>query len=221
MPQILVWKCPHTGTLFESKTKYQTHLKKLSVRRVADRKAAAFKKERADFFAHMRATVRTPDELVEFVKQYWDKFCENADLQNAWRKTNKKKLPHPKIEYMNFKLTWSDSVSNTHSAPFGKQTNWGGQKKDVPRGYPGWHGVIHYNVSEYQSIHGSDMWKGTGVHTSAGGYNMWEGTGVHTSAGGYASEYYYSIEMFAEDWPAMLVQREKEIVWKTLKEEHA
>lgn len=202
MPQILVWKCPHTGKLFESKTKYQTHLKKLSVERVAQRKKDAFRAERKAFFAHMRATVRTPAELEGFIKANWVKFCENAVLNDAWGRTKTKVKPYPKLEWIKIKATWSNSVSNSHRCPFGGETNWGGQKPNVPRGYPGWTGMLEYQVSDYQDgLHGSDMW---------------DGTGVNTGTGGYASNYYYGLELFADDWPAMNEMREKVLTWKTL-----
>jgi hypothetical protein len=35
---------------------------------------------------------------------------------------------------------FSTEISNSREAPIGYQTNWGGDKKDVPRNYPGWRG---------------------------------------------------------------------------------
>lgn len=191
MPQILVWKCPHTGELFESKTKYQTHLKRLSVERVARRKEDKFKAERAAYFKQMRDNVRTPEELVNFVKDNWEAFCNNA-VVNDPRRFEPKRKPHPDLEYL--KLTefrWDPNLSCSHSAPIGKQTNWGGNKKDQPTGYPGWKARIEYQTTDHKT------------HKYEYSGDMWKGTGVHTGTGGYASNYYYYIELWADDWPAM------------------
>lgn len=203
MPQIIAWECPHTKKVFTVKAKYITHLKKLSAERIAKRKQDAFMKERADFFANMRATVRTIDEFKDFVFANWDKFCENAMLNYPDRFAKKRK-PHPKLEYLtitNFK--WNNKVSCTHSAPIGKKTNWGG-KLDLPTSYPGWHVKFEYQTTDHATC------------TYEYGGDMWDGTGINTGTGGYANNYYYYCEMFAEDWPGMRDTYEKALVWKQL-----
>lgn len=199
--QIIAWKCEATGSIFESKTKYQSHLKKLAKERAQKRKVEAFKKEREDFFTTMRDTCRNPDQIVEFIKANWDKFYQNAVANYRWNDSRTQFKNQPTLDWIKIDLHWSNTVSNSHNAPFGKKTNWGSRLKDEPTNYPGWIGNINYQVSEYISGLGSEMW---------------EGTGINTGSGGYASNFYYGLELFAMDWPGMMDAREKAIIMKGL-----
>lgn len=197
--KIIAWKCEATGEIFESKTKYQSHLKKLATERAAKRKLDAFKKERKDFFAGMRNTVRNAEQLAEFVKANWDKFCQNAEANSSWSNRKKKVKTHLLLEYITIGLMWRDNVCNSHSAPIGQKTNWGASDKNEPSNYPGWVGNIKYQTNEYCSELGGELWKNTGVNTGTGGY---------------ASNYYYDLKLFAADWPAMLESYEQATLYK-------
>jgi len=199
--QIMAWKCEATGKIFESKVKYQSHLRKLARERALQRKVEAFKKERTEFFAGMRSTCCNASQIEEFVKANWDKFYQNAISNYIWGDKRGQFKNQPTLTSIKIKLHWNDAVYNSHCAPIGKKTNWGGRDKEEPTSYPGWTGDIEYQTSEYISGLGSEMWNGTGIGTASGGY---------------ASNFYYGLELFALDWPAMVVAREKAKVFKVL-----
>ena len=103
---------------------------------------------------------------------------------------------------------WDDHVCNSHSAPIGKSTNWGARDKNEPTGYPGWKFQIEYNtVNNTNKKYDSSY-----TYSS----EAWQHTGINTGTGGYASNYYFSVEMFAEDWPAMADAYEKAKAWAIL-----
>jgi hypothetical protein len=88
-------------------------------------------------------------------------------------------------------MQWDDLCSNSHSAPKGKQQNWCGRSdaKGVPRGYPGFRGRIQFEIGKHYT-YSTDLLRGTGIHTGSGG-------------GGNSSE--YEVTLFAEEWPALVM----------------
>lgn len=86
-----------------------------------------------------------------------------------------------KVEGLSFKLSWSNSVSNSHCCPRNGVRNWGGKETysdgtAKPRGYPGWHGRIWIRYSnQFYIISGSDPLSGSGVHIGTGGYGSYSG----------------------------------------------
>lgn len=204
MGQIIAWKCDTTGTIFEVEKEYKSHCRKL-IREKKEAELADIKeKERVSIFTYMRNTVRNVPELVQFIKDNWDSFDLNAHKHNHWVKKIKKGVT---LDWIEIDLKWNDHISNSHHAPIGKKTNWGGMDENEPRNYPGWHGNIKYLTSEHST--------GTYEH----GSDMWEGTGIHPGTGGYTSNYYYDLKLFAADWPAMLDMQEQNKVFNFLKNE--
>jgi hypothetical protein len=123
------------------------------------------------------------------------------------------------VQFIQFRLHFSEGVSNTHSCPVDGVTNWGGQNKGAPRGYPGWSGQINWIVEWPQKL-GSEY---------PGGY-MFEGSRIHTGTGGgghYVVRPYdtdcqvfgYGVEIFGTDWEVMYRNYRKDCFVKTLKGE--
>lgn len=77
-------------------------------------------------------TLRAKDSLT-----FFDLVNDAFDVANEHLKTKGSRLLA-----LAFRAQYSDTVSNSHSAPLNGETNWGGKKKDVPRSYPGFHGRI-------------------------------------------------------------------------------
>jgi hypothetical protein len=190
MSKIMVWKSDSDGKLFEDKLKYQKHLRKLAAARRKKKKMDAFEAARVAIFAEMRETCYNPDQIIEFIKAHWHDFCLNAIRHYMWK--DGKKIALTDLEW--FTITdfhWGAHVSNSHSAPFGKKTNWGSRDVNEPTSYPGWTGNIRYRPTDYDT---------SSYHF---GSDAWVGTGINTGSGGYAREYYYDVKLFADDWPAM------------------
>lgn len=118
------------------------------------------------------------------------------------------------LEITMVNLRYDALASNSHCAPYGKETNWGGDKKDVPRGYPGLVGRIEGRfvepLREYKdwtsrkklvdsfselcddsySFGGPDcVFKMKGLHSGTGG-------GSHKS-------FSYGVTLFIDDFPRL------------------
>jgi hypothetical protein len=203
----MVWRSDSDGKLFEDEAKYKAHLRNLATARRAQRKHDAFLKERFDFFAGMRNTCRSPEEIVDFVKANWDKFCENAYYHGAWRYEGKyKKIKNPVLTEMKIDVRWYNTVSNSHSCPLDGVENWAGKKllpdgTPAPRGYPGWQGSIKWKSESDDPYASSDIFKETCIHTGTG-------------SGGQSAQ--YECRLYASDWPAMTDWFERARMWQIM-----
>ena len=221
MSQILVWKSDADGKLFEDKKKYQTHLRKLARERSHSRKVEAARNKRDAFITDVLSQVKTIKELEQCIKDNWDWFYYNAVDKNSWRHGKKEKVIH-KYHNVKFDVSWRDSVSNSHSCPRGGVTNWGGitvlaDGSPAPRGYPGWYGSIvievitekykYKNAEYYRDGYGGDYFIETGIHTGTGG-------GGHATDG--VTNYRYSVDLFASDFPEMWKRQQQSTNWKAM-----
>lgn len=210
MSQIMVYKSDADGKLFEDKTKYQLHLRKLARVRQQERKMAVVESQRVDFIKKM-GQVSSFHELELFVKNNWSWFYHNG-LKQQWGKYNPPKQAH---ELANFTISsshWKDHMSNSHRCPIGGVTNWGRYDVGNPTGYPGWYcrielGIItakykYRKASYWEDGFGGDYFKGTPMATGTGGGGGHTDTGVCT--------YGYDMEIWAADFPVMFEQRMKE-----------
>ena len=189
MPQITAWECPKTKLLFKSKTKYKKHLRGLA-RNSLDKKARQkIIDSRLEIFKTMRETCKNAEEIEQFVKDNVKVFWAHGLHQSAFHKNDE--IPEDLVCH-SYKITAThrDSVSNSHHCPMsGGVTNWGGAKKDAPRGYPGFQGRVEFKFSHDTPSFSSDMWENTGLETGSGGGG--------SKGGGY------EIFMFDADWPAL------------------
>lgn len=202
--RIQVYKCRFTKKLFEKRGLFIRHLKKLRKEQRARREAKRFRLARIAFFANMRETVESFEDLEKFIIKNWKHFEENAVL-NSWgvKVKGQKRFPVKKVKFVN--IYWSNSVSNSHRCPIGGTTNWGGRKEGAPRGYPGWSARLEYefDIPNGQSSsfpRGSELFENTCINTGTGG--------------GGGSTYGYHVEIFASDWPGLAKSKAWEILSK-------
>jgi hypothetical protein len=67
------------------------------------------------------------------------------------------------------RMRYDASCANSHSAPKGMPTNWGGNAgPGVPRGYPGWRGRVEF-TDEQHGWQFSEILQKIGIHTGTGG----------------------------------------------------
>jgi hypothetical protein len=226
MPRVTVWKCPHTGRLFEQEAKYRTHLARLSRERRERRRIQTDRETAQAWWLQLQQQEFEITELPRLVLEHQDRFWAEAAREEPWHwdqvgKTRRGVVcPVPRLlEFTQFCLTWSDSVSNTHACPHNGVTNWGGRKPGAPRGYPGWCGRVEWIVQwprEWDGCYpGSDLFKSRAarVYTGTGGgggmrYDKKHGCDVQTFG--------YDTEIFAADWPGLARVREKKHMWQRL-----
>ena len=239
MSQILVWKSDADGKLFEDKTKYQAHLRKLARHRNAQRKLTIDKAAKDAAWAELYEREQSIDEWMQMVIDnqhlFWAEAAEGDpyDWQGVGKKIGRGKnagnIPIPKVLKITHSLSWHNEVSNSHSCPRGGVQNWGGREKmpdgtPAPRGYPGWTGHIEWLVEwpkEFDSIYlGSDLFsKGS---FSTGRQRAYTGSGG--GAGGHFNPEFntwcqrprYDFRIYASDWPGMARYYEKKKMWKHL-----
>jgi len=210
MSQVLVWKSDEDGKLFEIKSKYIAHLRKLSAARMYKKKIAAAAAARQQLFTDMGNAVTSVSSIEQYIKDNWSWFSANGAINNTWRG-----IPastRHKLVSISITAKWYDHVSNSHSCPRGGVTNWSNSNAapGTPTGYPGWVGTITFTIDAGVSEHkvprkydgfGSDYFENTTLHTGSGG-----------SSGN--NQYRYDLKLFAADFPAMTAAREKERVWE-------
>lgn len=189
MPKVTAWQCPRTGKLFKEKRAYKAHLKKVAKVNLAERKHQKIVNSRLDVFKTMRATCKSAAEIEQFVKDNVEVFWAHGLQNSAFDKG--KKVPEGLVCHeFRIEAAHKDMVSNSHHCPMnGGVTNWGGDKKDAPRGYPGFHGRVYFKFSHDFPSFCSDMWEGTGLETGTGGGGLKGGS--------------YDIFIFDADWPAL------------------
>jgi hypothetical protein len=196
MPKISVRECPFTGTLIADDQEYAKYLtkvrKNLAFFRKQNRQRAAY----AYTMNRMRNEVGDLGDISQWIKDNHDELIETWNTQNSTMSGFK---PGSKMCVKLENMRYTDTASNSHSAPIGKRTNWGGNEKGVPRGYPGFCGkIIIYHNNMHSGFAISGLLNEIGLVTGSGG-------------GGH-SEYSYDVTIWLDDWPLL---REK-LAWKKL-----
>lgn len=216
MSQVLVWKSDQDGKLFEDKTKYTKHLRMLARIRAQSRKIAKMEDEREAFIKHIGATVTSIKDLEDFIAENWEWFFANGMKHALWSSDKKPTNKH-KLVSISFDMRWSESVSNSHCCPRDGVQNWDRRVNrekglNLPEGYPGWTGQIRFTIDAGMSAHkknpyphsgyGSDYFKNTIINTGGGG--------------GGGTKFSYDMSLFASDFPAMTLARERAQTWNVL-----
>lgn len=225
MSIVSVYKCDKTGKLFEDKTKYQTHLKKLAKEARIRSKLEFEKQEFIAQWDEIHNTEISLEQLKDLIilKQsiFWADASVNFRSSSSWKEIGKKtrkgvSMPMPDlVEFTVFDLKYSQSVSNSHCCPKNGITNWWG-RKDAPRGYPGWQGRVEWKIrwpKEFEGCYpGSDLFQGEHccIHSGTGGGGGWKD--------GY-QRFGYDCELFAADWPGLVRYYEKQRLWATIKDQ--
>ena len=219
MPKVVVWKCPHTGKLFEDPKKYRSHLARLAGQRREQRKQDLFKLAKQQKWNEICNIEMSVTDLEKFIIDNQELFWRDAIEDNPyeWKDLGKKVggvvMPIPRlIRFKQFTLKWSDKTSNTHYCPKNGVTNWRWEE-DKPRGYPGWHGSFEWECEWPKELGGryqpGDLFDGKDcrIHTGSGG-----GGGMKDNI----MSHRYEITIFADDWPGLARYREKEEMWRIL-----
>ena len=214
MSRVLVWKSDADGKLFEDKSKYQKHLRKLAARRAAERKIAAYETDLELFFDSM-GQVASFDELQQFIKDNWARFRTNCHKNGSWRKRSFAKNDDQLISLELTGFFFKQDLSNSHSCPRDGVQNFDRRSehnKGKPTGYPGWSGRISYSVTNSTGF-GSDYFSNTPICTGSGG--------------GGDQRLSYELKLWAADFPVMWEKhcrdewvmrenQERQLVWRSV-----
>lgn len=237
MSIITAYKSDTDGKIFEDKAKYQAHLRVLARHRNAQRKLQIAESAKDAAWAELYEREQSIDDWCQMVIDNQHLFWAEAaagdpyDWQYVGKKISRRKdaqvMPIPRVLKIYQNLTWSDSVSNSHSCPHNGVTCWSSHEAQDgrPRGYPGWHGSIEWLVEwpqEFEHVYiSSDLFsKGTfhsgrqRAHTGTGG----GGGGMYFNKefNTWCQKPRYSFSIFAADWPGLARYYEKQRMWAIL-----
>jgi hypothetical protein len=184
-----VYQCPWTNDLFATKKAYLKHLKELRENRMHKRARQKIISRKFDILYNQPSFMDIINWIETNPEFLFDNVIEHGHTGWASRRAHIRKDFWIKITY--FSMRYDQYVSNSHSAPRGKKTNWcGSRDKDgIPNHYPGWQGRIAFQLSHNVGF-SSDIFKRTGIHTGSGG-------------GGSNNIYGYECKMFVDDWPGL------------------
>ena len=156
-------------------------------------------------------------ERQELVHQEWEKECDFIRM-NATSLSHIKDLLIEKFqEWWGIELVinnwddlkFSECMSNSHKAPYGKSTNWCGKNLNVPKGYPGWYcdltGTTSKGVSFIDLIEGSytsNYKSKSSISPIVRGITTGCGGGGGRSEGGKYS-FRYKVEIWLENFPIL------------------
>jgi len=183
------FRCPWTKKVYGAKRDYVKHLKWLRENRMHARiRENARLRKMENLWAQPTFT-----DIINWIEMNPEFMFDNG-LRRGWARDNSEKYRDKfwiKITYL--RIDWHQKVSNTHHCPRDGVTNWGGGVPNAPRGYPGFEGVIEYQMSHDIGF-GSDVMRGLGIHTGTGG-------GIKDNRFGY------SVQSFDADWPGLTKSR--------------
>lgn len=183
------YQCPWTDKVFATKAAYRKHLSELRENRMHKRARENIRNRKLDDLINQTSF----EDIVNWIETnpefFFDSVIKFGHSGWANRRAHLREDFWIKITYLD--LHWSDSVSNSHSCPRDGVTCWSSHeaKDGRPRGYPGWHGRIEFQVSHDLGF-GSDVFRSTGIHTGTGG-------------GGGNNCFGYDVKFFASDWPGV------------------
>lgn len=195
MPQILVWKCPTTGKLFEEQTVYKNHLATLARDRRKVKQQNHIKNTFYDWLDHQRTNVvLSVDDIPQWILDNQQILKDAANVLSDYYSKFKDSDRYTQIKFSN--VRWNANLSNSHSCPKGGVQNWRGNETFAdgtpkPIGYPGWYinlsGSLQRNKKDMGSYPYSEVFKVIGIHTGSGG--------------GGNENFGYDAKIFAEEWP--------------------
>jgi len=192
------YQCPWTAKVYSTKRGYLKHLAELRTNRMHQKARSKIRVRKLEDFWNQPSF----EKLIDWVELNSEFFLKNA-LGNRNEKLFDKIRDDFWIRITYLNLNWSESVSNSHTAPHTGETNWGGRKPNAPRGYPGWAGEIEFQLSHDLPSFSSDLFRGTRINTGTG-------SGVGENRFGYGTEF------FADDWPAITARRETMKSWNAV-----
>lgn len=223
MSKVTIWKSDLDGKLFEDKTNYVKHLRKLAGARMIEKSQAKMNAEREEMITKM-GQVASVQELEQFIKDNWSWFYNNGLKGNLWRVENKElNTDHELVDIKITDVKWNKHVSNSHSCPRKRGVTNFGDHDGRPTGYPGWYARIRFTVktSEYTYKRKKHFYQGFGS-------DYFNGTIINTGSGGGGDcQYQYGITLWAADFPVMYEKqmrwewcekenRERRLVWRSL-----
>lgn len=195
MSKVLVWKSDADGKLFEDRTKYIKHLKKLAAARMIERKIQRMHDMRTSIVTQL-GECESFDDMTQFIKDNWEWFVNNNSSTSPRRVKRKVELVDLKFVSMH----WHPHMRNSSACPIGGVRNWQATSANgLPTGYPGFNGYIVFSLKAGLNMSASYCFNDTTIHTGSGGGN-YDKNGI--------LRYSFDVSLFADDFPGLVRMRE-------------
>ena len=193
MPLVSAYQCPRTKTLFPDLRSYRAYLR---VRARDSLDARRAKRIRDDLEAKVRPLWMSSslEEIEQWCIEnsetiFWYIYGEHQPYQIRNHEAAVRASRKFQITSLTFTLRYQDRCSNTHNAPVGGVTNWGG-KDDLPKGYPGFYGKFRMKAT-------NDPF----------GFNLLNYLRLRTgcASGDLRGNCNGDVTLFADDWPMLAI----------------
>jgi len=212
MSIIQAYKSDEDSKIFEHKTDYTKHLRKLAAKRRAEKQRLMHIANRESFLDKM-GQIGSFTELEQFIKDNWSFFRLNAQERSHGRRFGAKddNLLGLTLKVDGFNVL----TSNSHKSPRKGVSNFDRRSehnKDKPIGYPGWRGRITYSVTSSTTF-GSAYFDHTPICTGSGGGGD---TSLSYDLTLWASDFPVIWEKHCRDTWVMKQNQERMYVWRSL-----
>lgn len=182
---IQAYACPHCDTTFVEQTKAEKCFSACGKRKVKEEKNKARLKTWTERMNYIRLNATSIKEIQELLV------------------SEAKKHFGAVFKFTTFEMNFGD-VSNSHSAPIGKVTNWCQRSKAQPTSYIGFSGRVEGQWLKDGRGRENDV-----VDSFGDLFSDYDRTfqGFHTGTGGATSKsFYYHFEFFLDDFPKLKIQ---------------
>lgn len=192
--KIVAYKCPDTGDIFEKKSEYDSHRRRIKVRLLNEKKRDRDLSEFKSWISDQKSSICHVDMIGPWI-------LKNQETIMSWYnllvEKNTFKIGFDFIESIVFRITYTPALSNSHICPETGVTNWGGIEKSWPRSYPGFKGevvlVAKKNSNPSLQFPIADFFRFIRIYVHGGGGNK---SGLCMSW----------TELFLDDWPSLSQQ---------------
>lgn len=197
MPQVIVWKCPQTGKLFEDKSKYFKHLRALGINRRIQRQKDVYRKKWESLVYELNS-LSDDDSIAAWIESN-SKFLLMNSLNRGLIKTHVPKYINEfKIKVTRFKLKYNPAKACTHDAPRGQRTNWHGNNELGSSHFPAFEAHLEFGCSHDFPGFFSDLFRDTGICTGTGStWTSFEHDGIKFKG------YHSYVTLWEDDWPGL------------------
>jgi hypothetical protein len=207
--KIQAWKCPYTGNLFEleDRAKYVACRRKGRKAFLAQQEKEKIRDTWKEWLRAEKLKITRPEQIVDWFLTNQKTIMAAYNAIDGWhRHFDDKFVPEDNFSKLEFtRLTFSETVSNSHSCPEDGVRNFMCEP-DKPRGYIGWTGYLNGSLDRPAKHNASYPYSGAlqlvGIHTGSGG-------------GGNKS-FSYDFKIFLGDWPGLQAEVDRILNQKRL-----
>jgi hypothetical protein len=191
--QIIAYKCPDTGDIFEFKRDYDRHRRKFLAEKRKEENHQRVLQAFSNKLAKFRDTAQSSHDIENWIVDNSKFLMQRHAFVNHRKKTDLK------CRVVNINVRYEKHIANTHSAPFDGVKNWS-REKHLPMGYPGWYGQAEFYYDGDVDGFFSYPFRKTGIYLGSGG--------------GGSGRYRCEIIFWEADWPGLHEKRVFDILSK-------